>query len=133
MLAKYVNIRLSHEWKFTCDNAAQITSHPIRSAVCAIMSAALNHVVVMMDVSNPLTSDHVSLGPACCVLSVSCAVGMFQCFGVPEPVRPLPGFGPRTFDTLNGFFRNLLLIFPAVHVSRPARFMEMWLLIRMNE
>jgi hypothetical protein len=66
------------------------------------------------------------------IISVLCAVVMFQCFGVPEPVRPLPGFDPRTFVKLNYFFRNVLLSFPAVHASRPARFMKMWL-IRMNE
>jgi hypothetical protein len=65
--------------------------------------------------------------------SVVCSSGMFQCVGDREPVRPMPGIDPRTFISLNNFFRNLLLSFPAVLGSRPARFMEMWLLIRMNE
>ena len=45
------------------------------------------------------------------------SVPVFRCY---EPVRPLPGFDPRTFVTLNDFFRNLSFISPAVHVSRPA-------------
>jgi len=112
--------------RYCCTN--YISSDTICS-LCNHVSAAPTHVVVMMDVSNPLTSDRVCLGSACYILSVLCAVCMLQCFGVPEPVRPLPGFDPRTFVKLNDFFRNLLLSLPGVHASRPARFMEMWLLL----
>jgi hypothetical protein len=36
---------------------------------------------------------------------------MFQRFGVPEPARPLPGFEPGTFVTLNDFFRHFIAQF----------------------
>ena len=85
------------------------------------MNTTPTHVVVVMDVSNPLTSDHVFLGPACYILSVLCAVGMFQCFGVPESVRLLPGFEPRTFVTQNDFFRHFIAQFSCCTCQSPCR------------